>query len=507
MVICSIRWRLQLWLGFLLVGVLAGFGLMVHQLQGVTQRGQLEEDLERRVAALNLAVRGGAGPTPGGFRSMGGPAGEEAREGRRMPSPDLRGDGDRPRPMGPPPDGTGMSRSGPPKARIPEGAFEEAMAGGPPGGHAAVWSREGVLLRRTEVGPPVLPIPSRPGRSTQMHFRDRDGLLECYQFTELGDCVLAGRSLQPLKRAQRRLGWNLAGVGAAVLALGLGGGWWLSTRALRPVEEIRAAAERISGGVLSERIASTEPDSEVGRLAGVLNATFDRLEAAFVRQRRFTDDAAHELRTPLAVLLVEAQSALSRDRSPEEYRETLHATLASAQQMRRLTDSLLQLARLDEGDGLASTLPVDVGEVARAQAEALRPLAVGKGLQLEVHTVAARAFGDAERLGQVVTNLVANAIQYTPSGGTVKVHSAASEDSCLLVVQDSGIGIAAEDLPHVFDRFFRADRARRRAEGHSGLGLAICRAIVEAHQGRISVESAPGVGSTFTVRLPAAKAA
>jgi two-component system, OmpR family, sensor kinase len=340
-----------------------------------------------------------------------------------------------------------------------------------------------------------------------MHFRDRDGLLECYQFTELGDCVLAGRSLQPLKRAQRRLGWNLAGVGAAVLALGLGGGWWLSTRALRPVEEIRAAAERISGGALSERIATTEPDSEVGRLAGVLNATFDRLEAAFVRQRRFTDDAAHELRTPLAVLLVEAQSALSRDRSPEEYRETLKATLATAQQMRRLTDSLLQLARLDEGDGLASALPVDVDEVARSQAEALRPLAVGKGLQLEVHAAAARVQGDAERLGQVVTNLVANAIQYTPSGGTVKVRTAASGNGCLIVVQDSGIGIAAEDLPHVFDRFFRADRARRRAEGHSGLGLAICRAIVEAHRGRISVESAPGAGSTFTVRLPAAKAA
>jgi signal transduction histidine kinase len=107
----------------------------------------------------------------------------------------------------------------------------------------------------------------------------------------------------------------------------------------------------------------------------------------------------------------------------------------------------------------------------------------------------------------VVTNLVANAIQYTPSGGTVKVRTAASGNGCLIVVQDSGIGIAAEDLPHVFDRFFRADRARRRAEGHSGLGLAICRAIVEAHRGRISVESAPGAGSTFTVRLPAAKAA
>jgi signal transduction histidine kinase len=507
MVIRSIRWRLQLWLGFLLVGVLAGFGLMVHQLQGVTQRGLLKEDLERRVAALNLAVRGGGGPASGGPRSLGGPSEEEAREVRRIPPLEFRGSGDRQRPMGPPPDGPGMSRSGRPQARIPEGAFELALSGGPPGGHAAVWSREGVLLRRTEVGPPELPIPRRPGRSTQMLFRDRDGLLECYQFTELGDCVLAGRSLQPLERAQRRLAWNLAGVGAAVLALGLGGGWWLSTRALRPVEEIRAAAERISGGALSERIATTEPDSEVGRLAGVLNATFDRLEAAFVRQRRFTDDAAHELRTPLAVLLVEAQSALSRDRSPEEYRETLKASLATAQQMRRLTDSLLQLARLDEGDGLGTALPLDLGEVARAQAEALRPLAIQKGLLLEVLTSSAPVCGDAERLGQVVTNLVANAIQYTPSGGTVKVRTVASGDDCSLVVEDSGIGIAVEDLPHVFDRFFRADRARRRAEGHSGLGLAICRAIVEAHQGRISVESAPGVGSVFSVRIPVGKAA
>ena len=503
MVIRSIRWRLQLWLGFLLAAVLLGFGLTVHQLQGLSQRNQLDEDLGRRVALLSIAVRGGSG----GGRGGGGPGSGMRPPGMsfdepRMPPPEPRGGRDGPGGPGGP--GGGRGGGGGPEPRLSGASFEAALAAGPPGGHLAAWSRSGALMGRTEEGGPEILRPERPGRNTQIQYRTRDGLRECYQFTELGDCVLAGRPLGPLERAQTRLAWILLAVGLLVLAAGLGGGWWLTTQALRPVEEIRTAAERISGGVLSERIGTTEPGSEIGRLAAVLNAMFDRLEAAFNRQRRFIDDAAHELRTPLAVLLVEAQSALARERSKEEYRETIAASLATAQQMRRLTDSMLQLARLDTGETVSRPELVDLAVLTRLRCDVLQPLASQKGIDLQVGTMPAPVAGDADRLGQVVTNLVANAIQYTPNGGVVRVRTGRDGDSCVLVVGDTGVGIASEDQPRVFDRFYRVDKSRSRSEGHSGLGLAITKAVVEAHQGRITVESVPGAGSTFTVRLPAA---
>lgn len=487
MVIRSIRWRLQLWLAILLIGVLGGFGFVVHQLQGVALRNQLDEELGLRVAALNLAVRGG----PGGNR-----------DGRRPP-PEGRGPGgDRTRREPPSAEGSRPERPSRPEPRIAPGVFETESDGSATDIHSAVWSREGTLLRRSTQGPDEIPLPPRPGRNTQIQGRTREGYRECYQFTEMGDCVLAGRSLDSVERAQLRLAWMLLGVGATVLAIGLGGGWWLSSRALRPVEEIRSAASRIAGGSLSERIVTTEPESEIGRLAAVLNAMFDRLEAAFARQRQFTADAAHELRTPISVLLVEAQTALARERSPESYRETIHASLAAAQQMRRLTESLLQLARLDEGSIGSQPGPVNLADIGRRCTTAIQALAASKGIRIESSLADAWCHGDPDRLGQVVTNLLANAIHYNQPNGRIDLVTRIADGQATLKVRDTGIGIAARDLPYVFDRFFRADRARSRAEGHSGLGLAISQAIVHAHHGRITVQSEPGRGSTFTMLLP-----
>src|SRR5439155_3801282 len=168
-----------------------------------------------------------------------------------------------------------------------------------------VWSRDGALLKRSTNCPPEVPLPERPGRDTRTHTRMRAARREAFHFTELGDCVLAGRSIVADLNALRGFtGWLLA-VGATVLAFGLGGGWWLTARAIRPVEEISAAASRISAGNLSERISVVDPKNELGRLAGVLNSTFARLEAAFAQQKQFTADASHELRTPLAVIISE----------------------------------------------------------------------------------------------------------------------------------------------------------------------------------------------------------
>src|SRR2546423_3200456 len=195
--------------------------------------------------------------------------------------------------------------------------------------------------------------------------------------------------------------WWLLAAGGIVLTLGMGGGWGLTSRAIRPVEEISAAASRISAGNLSERIIGADPENELGRLAGVLNSTFARLEAAFAQQKQFTADASHELRTPLAVLISEAQTTLARERSSGEYRETVEACLDAAQQMRRLTESLLELARLDASQEQIQREELDLSETTRACVERIRPLAHERGVRIQCDLAPAQVSGDADRLGQV----------------------------------------------------------------------------------------------------------
>src|SRR5439155_3105974 len=245
-----------------------------------------------------------------------------------------------------------------------------------------IWSRNGTALKRSTNAPAELAIPETVGGDTRTHMRTRETFREAFHFTEMGDCVLAGRSIVSDLDAMRRFGWGLVGAGSAVLALGLAGGWWLATGALRPVREIGATASRISAGNLSERISVADTDNELGHLAGVLNSTFARLEAAFAQRKQFTADASHELRTPIAVLISEAQTVLARERTAAEYRETVEACLDTAQQMRRLAESLLVLARFDAGQENIERNCLDLAEPARASVELIRPLAEKCGIQI-----------------------------------------------------------------------------------------------------------------------------
>ena len=278
--------------------------------------------------------------------------------------------------------------------------------------------------------------------------------------------------------------------------------WW-TARALRPIADISATAARISTGDLAQRIHTADTDSELGQLAGVLNDTFAHLQAAFARQAQFTADAAHELRTPVSVVLTQTQTALARERPAEEYRESLAACQRAAQRMRRLMDSLLMLARLDADDAGAMRGPCNLDRVAGETVDLLRPLAQAQSVNIETDLAPTPCVGNADQLTQVVSNLVSNAIHYNRAGGSVRVKVAAESGAALLSVADTGLGIAAEDVPHVFERFYRADKSRSSANGHAGLGLAIVKAIVEVHGGSIEVASELGKGSTFTVRLPA----
>jgi len=486
MIIKSIRWRLQLWLAFLLVCTLSGFGIATYEAHRLKQYQQVDEQLDRHFDTLAGLARG-PGPLFSG--------------GRREPPPDMRG--------GPPGRFDDFTRNGP---REPGGPgfrpgfsfdrIRQVLAEN--GIYFAVWNQDGSRLDGSTNAPSDLPQPAKAhAADSGPHFRTRSVYREGYDFNREGRCVLIGRSMAPELASMRGFAFVLAVAGLAVLALGLGGGWLIVTRAIRPVEHISATARRIAEGNLAERINVTDTDGELGQLAGTLNSTFARLDASFAQQKQFTADASHELRTPIAVIISEAQTTLARERTAREYRETVETCLDTAQQMRRLTDSLLELARLDASQPSAEREPLDLAELTRQRVEFIRPLAEQRGLRIHCKLSAAPTSGNPDHLGLVINNLLSNAIHYNAPNGEITVSTGVDGNQALLTVADTGHGIAAEDLPLIFDRFYRADKSRSRAEGRCGLGLAICKAVVEAHGGNIQVTSAPGCGTTFTVRLPA----
>ena len=243
-----------------------------------------------------------------------------------------------------------------------------------------------------------------------------------------------------------RTALKLAGFGAVILFFGLAGGWWLVGRAIRPIADISATAAKISAGDLSQRINVAEAESELGQLAAVLNSTFARLETAFAQQQQFTADAAHELRTPVSVMLTQTQTALNRERSAAEYRETLEACQRAAQRMRKLIESLLELARLDAGQEPMKRMKFDLSQMAWNCVELVRPLAAERGIEIHCDLLPVEAHGDAERLAQVVTNLLANAIQYNKPNGEVRISAKLQGSMILLAVSDTGPGISVKSV-------------------------------------------------------------
>ena len=498
MIFHSIRWRLQLWLAFLLVCVLTGFGVAVYQLQRTNQLEQIDEELTRRVAALSAVLRGrlamefGRGRFP--FEES--PGERESAGPWRPPPPGVPPNF--PRPFGPRDRGPGGREVSLPSEVA--SLFDESTTNS---FYYGLYSRGGVLFKHSTNAPADLPIPASAA-ATLAHTRERGDFREAFYFTGLGECVLVGRSIAADQAALQQFALWLFAAGGTVLALGLGGGWWLTTRAIRPIDEISATAAKIAAGDLSQRINTADTDNELGRLAGVLNSTFSRLDAAFAQQARFTADAAHELRTPVTVMLTHTQNALGSECASEEHREAFEACQRAAQRMRRLIESLLQLARLDAGQEPMQRGPFDLSRAAQECVELVRPLAAERGIEIHCDLPVMECVGDAERIGQVITNLVANAIQHNHERGSVRVSARLENATAVLAVSDTGPGLAAEDLPHVFDRFYRADKSRAGGSGRSGLGLAISKAIVEAHGGTLEVASQAGAGATFTIRLPLA---
>jgi heavy metal sensor kinase len=289
-----------------------------------------------------------------------------------------------------------------------------------------------------------------------------------------------------------------------LVAGALGGGYWVSRKALGPVDEITRAARSISIQNLSDRLAVVHSGDELQRLSETVNGMLARLETSVSRMKQFTADASHELRAPVAVIRTTSELALRKDRSPEEYRSALREVLVESERTSQLVDSLLMLARADSGADHLTLRPIDVAACVREACDEGTKLAESRRIQLdyEIPPEALKIQGDAPAVRRLFFSLIDNAIKYTPEGGHVHVELHAQNGFVAGQVEDDGIGIAGDDLPHVFDRFWRADKARSREIGGAGLGLSIARWIAERHGGAIEVESTLGSGSTFRVKLP-----
>lgn len=315
--------------------------------------------------------------------------------------------------------------------------------------------------------------------------------------------VMFGASTAQLDANLAALGRSLALAGFAVLFVGCGIGWLLAGRSLRPIDRIAADAEGIAAGDYGRKIDVDDTESELGRLAVVLNETFGRMNAAREHMAQFTADASHELRTPLTVILSDSQGALRQERTPEEYRAALETVRQSALRMKSISDALLELAQGDAGKPVVRDA-CDLADLADESVALLARVAAEHGAKLVPRLEGAPVLGDAARLGRLILNLTINAILHNDAGVTVIVSTGVVDGWAELRVADDGRGIPAENLDRIFERFRRVDASRSRHTGGAGLGLAIVKQTAEAHGGTVAVTSEVGKGTVFVVRLPKA---
>jgi signal transduction histidine kinase len=375
----------------------------------------------------------------------------------------------------------------------------EAGAEDAPVPYHALWSRTGRLIDRTDPDLWLTP-PRSPGVGT------RAGHRTFAARTPTGEWILVGQSLADARAEVWALATTLLAVGLSVLALSIAGGWLFAGRTLAPIDRISRTARRMIDGDLSARIPVDRVETELGQMARALNAAFDRLQVSIDRQRRFTADASHELRTPLATLSTELQWARAHERSPAEYRDSLAVCVRASSRMLSIVERLLALVRAEAGV-TDRAVPVRLDTLVEQVARDLQPLAVSRHVSLTAEAEPLVVTGDPERLLDAITNVVTNAIRYNLEGGHVSILLTRRDTDAELTVTDTGVGISSADLPRIFDPFFRADPARSRDAGGAGLGLAVTRAIVERHGGRVACRSEPDRGTTLCIRLPADAAA
>jgi two-component system OmpR family sensor kinase len=317
--------------------------------------------------------------------------------------------------------------------------------------------------------------------------------------------VQVGISLTLLHTTMDSVILDLLLIVPCVLVIGAIGSYWLATRAFAPIVRLTDTARAIQGGDLHQRVPIPRAQDQVQHLALTFNEMLDYLDSVFTRQRRFTADASHELRTPVAAMRSMTDVALIHEMPKEEYVSLLRDVNGQAERLAHLINDLFTLARVDEGHMPFEQQPVQLDVLANDVASTLEWLATERGIVLSVQKCEpASVIGDEARLLQMMMNLLENALTYTKRGGKIMLTVEVKGLNVFFTVCDTGIGIAPEHIKYIFERFYRTDVARSRAAGGTGLGLSIVEWIVHMHQGTISVESQLGQGSTFTVMLPLA---
>ncbi len=355
---------------------------------------------------------------------------------------------------------------------------------------------------------PALAVPSRKEFSQTVRLSGSTTLLIAalnYQTPDGARYLIEiGAPLDPVATMLDHLFLQLAlGLPIAVV-IAIGGGYLLVGRALAPVDQIAQKAEQITQHNLSERLPVARTADELERLSLSLNHMIGRLENAFLNSKRFVADASHELRTPLTVVRAELESMASNRSLAPEFRETIGSVLEEVERLARIVEQLFALSRLDAGESRAEWVQFDLADLAATTAEQMSLLAEDRGIAVSCQAAQpVLVDGDRSRLKQVVVNLLDNAIKYTPEKGRIQLRVAVVDGHATLEVLDSGIGIPADALAHVFERFFRVDKARTRDPEGAGLGLSIVKSICTAHGATVEVES-NGVGSRFRVMLPIA---
>jgi heavy metal sensor kinase len=465
----SIRFRMALWYAALLAGALALFGVSTYVgLERYLQRS-LEESLSKQARSIGDVLLVNINQSGEDYVD---------NEITEHYSPEINGRFIRVTRA----DGKRIFVSGIPK----DGTFDPALVPAPQLPGTQAFSRE---------------VEMSDGHELLLHrlpFRAVDGTLFLIE---------VGAPYNQIESVLRGLLLTFALGLPLIVALAIGGGYVLMRRALRPVDEIRQKAAQITSRNLSERLPVVHTGDELERLATDLNRMIARLEESFHQINRFSADASHELRTPLTILQGELESvAHSGHRLPADVSDTIGSALEETQRLAKIVENLLAISRLEAGDARGHIERLDFAELARSTADQMRLLAEEKHISLDCdggEPVEVEA--DPLRLKQLVVNLLDNAIKYTPEGGTVSISVTKQDSRAVLEVADSGIGVSPADLPHIFDRFYRADKARSREMGGTGLGLSIVRSICLAHHGRVTVDSTEGNGSIFHVEIPIPK--
>ncbi len=322
------------------------------------------------------------------------------------------------------------------------------------------------------------------------------------KFKRVTNIVQVGSSMESIHTTLERFTLILLILVPCALLIISFAGWFMASSALTPVDSITKAARKITAENLTQRIRPTGSDDEIGSLTDTINDMISRLEISFNQILQFSADVSHELRTPLTVLKGGVDVTLRQKRAPEEYEELLISNLEEINRMQRIVDDLLMLSRADMGEIALEKRRVNMNPILTELKQQSDILAMAKKIKVELDLQSVIIINaDELRIRQLLLNIISNAVKYSGEGGAISITAFEEDGFAYISVKDSGIGIAADDIPHLFNRFFRVDKARTGQEGGTGLGLSICKWIAKEHGGDILVESELGKGSTFTVKL------